>query len=54
MAENDQSVCQICDEPFEVGDLVIVYREWPGEERPGHVGCVGSISMIDEEDDEDE
>jgi hypothetical protein len=37
-----------------VGDLVIAYREWPGEERLGHVGCVASISMVDEEDDEDE
>jgi|HubBroStandDraft_2_1064218.scaffolds.fasta_scaffold694072_1 hypothetical protein len=54
MAENAQTACQICDEPFEEGDLVLAYREWPGEERLGHVGCVASISMdVDDEDDDE-
>jgi hypothetical protein len=53
MAENAQTACQICDEAFEEGDLVLTYREWPGAERLGHFGCVASISMdVDDEDDE--
>jgi len=53
MAANAETVCQICDEPFEAGDLVFTYREWPGEERLGHVACVASISMdVDDEYDE--
>ena len=50
----EQTACQICDELFEEGDLVLSYREWPGAERLGHVGCVASISMDMEEDEDDE
>ncbi|HEX3663826.1 MAG TPA: hypothetical protein VHU23_01145 [Rhizomicrobium sp.] len=47
------TTCPICTEDFEEGDIVITFRSWPQSELLGHAGCVASISMYDEEEDEE-
>jgi hypothetical protein len=53
MTGNAQTACPICEEAFEAGEYLIYYREWPGEQQLGHFGCVATLALEDEADDED-
>jgi hypothetical protein len=52
MSEAEQSVCPICTEAFESGELLVAYRIWPRSQLWGHADCVESLSIIEDDDDE--
>ena len=53
MPVSGQTVCTVCGEPFQKGDVIVTFRVWPEEERMGHAACVVSLSIQDSSEEED-
>jgi hypothetical protein len=47
-------MCSICGEPFQRGDVIVAFRVWPSEERVGHTACVVSLSIENNQDEDDD
>jgi hypothetical protein len=55
MSAAGQMICPICGEHFQMDDIVLTYRIWPGHEQVGHADCIVSLCVESqsEEDEED-
>ncbi|HEY1613263.1 MAG TPA: hypothetical protein VGF97_06170 [Rhizomicrobium sp.] len=56
MSEDQQNECELCEEAFEQGNIVVSFRIWPGEDKLAHLDCVLQTTVADDdfEDEEEE
>jgi hypothetical protein len=50
--DNGLTSCAICGDEFQDGEIVIAFRQHPGEQQQGHIDCL--ISLVAEDDEEDD